>query len=84
MGIKQFFGDERVYMSIGLLVAVFVLIIFSYFVLPGSNLHGGFKLGEAVYLTLIFTLLVIVLYNVYYSMKHRKVEQPKQNTHSQH
>ncbi len=72
MGVLKLFGSERVYTSIGLFAAAIVLVFMSYFMLPGSNLHGDVKLVEAAYLTLIFTIIVVVLYNLYYSLTHRK------------
>lgn len=77
MTIKQIFGNERVYTSIGLLAAAFVLVFMSYFVLPSDALHAGLRIGETIYLTIIFAVLVIIFYNIYYTLA-KKDKKPNQ------
>jgi hypothetical protein len=77
MGILGFFGRERVYTSVGLVVAAFVLVFVSYFFFPSDGLHAGARIGQTVYLVIIFTVLALIVYNVYYSLSHRKQERER-------
>ncbi|MBU0762380.1 MAG: hypothetical protein KKD39_05090 [Candidatus Altiarchaeota archaeon] len=72
MSIFGFMGGERVYTTIGLLLAAFVLVFMSYFLAPTDILHGGYRIKETIYLTIIYTIIILVFYNIYHSIVRRE------------